>query len=75
MADQHHESWKRLFPSAQAALAREDYPLAATVLNGLLHTVRSVGKAEMTEARTLLRKAYGKMGSLSADIPADSDDN
>ncbi|MEZ7918689.1 MAG: hypothetical protein QMC24_00005, partial [Akkermansiaceae bacterium] len=71
-ADQHHESWKRIYPYAQAALAREDLELGATILNGLLNTIRSVGNAETTAARNLLRKAYGKMGSLSADIPADS---
>ncbi len=72
MADAHHESWTRLYPFAQAAMAREDYTLAAAILNGLLNSIRSVGEKEMTDARTLLRKAYGKMGSLSADIPADS---
>ena len=71
-ADRHHESWKRIYPYAQGALAREDFPLGATILNGLLNTIRSVGSAEMTQARNILRNAYGKMGSLSADIPADS---
>jgi TolA-binding protein len=72
MADPHHESWSRLYPFAQAAIAREDYSLAAAILNGLLNSIRSVGENEMADARTLLRNAYGKMGSLSADIPADS---
>ena len=72
MADAHHESWTRLYPFAQAAMAREDYTLAAAILNGLLNSIRSVGENHMADARTLLRKAYGKMGSLSADIPADS---
>jgi TolA-binding protein len=72
MAGQHHESWRRLYPFAQAALAREDHSLAAAILNGLINTTRSVGEAEMTDARTLLRKAYGEMGSISNDIPADS---
>ena len=72
MAEAHHESWKRLFPYAQSALARDDVSLGATILNGLLNTIRSVGNNEMTEARSLLRTAYGKMGSLGADIPADS---
>ena len=72
LSDQHHESWRRLYPYAQGSLAREDYHLGATVLNGLLNTIRGVGKKEMDDARTLLRKAYGKMGSLSADIPEDS---
>ncbi|MDA7896249.1 tetratricopeptide repeat protein [bacterium] len=71
-ADRHYESWKRIFPYAQAALAREDFALATTILNGLLNTIRSVGNAEMTTARNLLRKAYGEMGTLSSDIPADS---
>jgi TolA-binding protein len=71
-ADRHHESWKRLYPYAQAALARQDVTLGATILNGLLNTIRSVGNAETSQARNLLRNAYGKMGSLSADIPADS---
>jgi len=71
-ADPHHESWKRIYPYAQAALAREDFALGATILNGLLNTIRSVGTAETTTALNLLRNAYGKMGSLSADIPADS---
>ncbi|MFN0128673.1 MAG: tetratricopeptide repeat protein [Verrucomicrobiales bacterium] len=72
MADPHHESWNRLFPFAQSALAREDHTLAAAILNGLLNSIRSVGEAEMTAARGLLRTAYSKMGSLSADIPSDS---
>lgn len=72
MAEAHHESWSRLYPFAQAAMAREDFTLAATILNGLLNSIRSVGEKEMADARTLLRKAYGKMGSLSADIPEDS---
>ena len=72
MAEAHHESWKRLFPYAQSALARDDVSLGASILNGLLNTIRSVGNNEMTEARSLLRTAYGKMGSLGADIPADS---
>ncbi len=72
MAEPHHESWKRLYPFAQAAIAREDHALGSVILNGLLNSIRSVGEAELTAARTLLRKAYGKMGSLSADIPADS---
>jgi TolA-binding protein len=71
-ADRHHESWNRIYPYAQGALAREDLALGATILNGLLNTIRSVGTAETTEARNLLRNAYGEMGSLSADIPADS---
>jgi TolA-binding protein len=72
MAEPHHESWDRLFPFAQTAMAREDYTLAAAIINGLLNSIRSVGEKQMADARTLLRKAYGKMGSLSADIPADS---
>ncbi len=72
MADPHYESWNRLYPFAQAALAREDYTLAAAILNGLLNSIRSVGEAETTAARGLLRQAYAKMGSLSADIPSDS---
>ena len=72
MADPHHESWNRLYPFAQAALARGDHSLAAAILNGLLNSIRSVGEAEMTAARGLLRQAYAKMGSLSADIPSDS---
>jgi TolA-binding protein len=71
-ADRHHESWKRIYPYAQAAIARQDFALGAGILNGLLNTIRSVGNAETTQARNILRKAYGKMGSLSADIPADS---
>ncbi|MDC0270455.1 tetratricopeptide repeat protein, partial [bacterium] len=71
-ADRHYESWRRIYPYAQAALAREDFSLGTTILNGLLNTIRSVGNAETTAARNLLRNAYGKMGSLSADIPADS---
>ena len=71
-ADPHHESWNRIYPYAQAALAREDFALGATILNGLVNTIRSVGTAETTAALNLLRHAYGKMGSLSADIPADS---
>lgn len=72
MADPHYESWNRLYPFAQAALARGDHSLAAAILNGLLNSIRSVGEAEMTAARGLLRQAYAKMGSLSSDIPADS---
>ena len=71
-ADRHYESWKRIYPYAQASLARQDFTLGATILNGLLNTTRSVGNAETTQTRNLLRKAYAKMGSLSADIPADS---
>ncbi|MDG2323611.1 MAG: tetratricopeptide repeat protein [Akkermansiaceae bacterium] len=71
-ADRHYESWRRIYPYAQAALAREDFSLGTAILNGLLNTIRSVGNAETTAARNLLRNAYGKMGSLSADIPADS---
>ncbi|BCX49279.1 hypothetical protein HAHE_31870 [Haloferula helveola] len=72
LSDSHHESWNRIYPHAQAAIAREDFQLAAVILNGLLNTIRGVGKNEMDSARTLLRKAYGRMGSLSADIPEDS---
>ena len=72
MCEPHYESWKRLYPFAQAALAKEDPPLAAAILNGLVNTIRSVGGAQMADARTLLRKAYAEMGGLSADIPADS---
>ena len=72
MAEPHHESWKRIYPFAQAAFAREDHALAACILNGLLNSIRSVGETEMSDARSLLRKAYGKMGSMSADIPSDS---
>lgn len=71
-AEPHYESWKRIFPFAQAAMAREDHTLAAAILNGLLNSIRSVGEAEMTEARALLRKTYSRMGSLSTDIPSDS---
>jgi TolA-binding protein len=72
MADPHDESWKRIYPFAQAAFAREDHALAACILNGLLNSIRSVGETEMNDARTLLRKAYARMGSMSADIPSDS---
>jgi TolA-binding protein len=71
-SDPHYESWRRIFPYAQGAMAREDYTLGAGLLNGLLNTIRSVGNAEITEARSLLRKSYSKMGTLSSDIPADS---
>ena len=71
-SNQHHESWRRIYPHAQGAIAREDYELGATVLNGLINTIRGVGDKELNDARTLLRKAYGKLGSLSADIPEDS---
>ena len=71
-ADRHYESWRRIYPYAQAAIAREDYTLGTTILNGLLNSIQSVGNNETTAARNLLRNAYGKMGSLSADIPADS---
>ncbi len=69
---QHHDSWQRIFPHAQAAIAREDHTLAAVVLNGLIHSVRSVGGNEMTQARKMLRRSYGILGSASSDIPADS---
>lgn len=69
---QHHDSWQRIFPHAQAAIAREDYTLAAVVLNGLIHSVRSVGDKEMAQARKMLRRCYGILGSASSDIPADS---
>jgi len=72
MADPHHESWKRIFPFAQSALAKNDPSLAAAILNGLLNSIGSVGEAEMNEARSLLRKAYAGAGGLSADIPSDS---
>ena len=72
LADRHHESWKRLFPYAQSAIAREDYTLGATILSGLLESIRSVGGDQLSAARTLLRRAYGKMGSVASDIPADS---
>jgi len=72
LCDPHHESWQRLYPFAQAALAREDSSLAAAILNGLLNSIRSVGEDQMADARNLLRKAYGEMGGLTADIPADS---
>lgn len=71
-SDQHHESWRRLYPHAQSALARDDAQLGAVVLNGLLYNIGGVDKKEADNARMLLRKAYGKMGSLSADIPEDS---
>ena len=71
-ADQHYESWRRIYPYAQAALARKDFPLGTTILNGLLNTIRSVGDSEITEARKLLGKTYREMGTLSADISSDS---
>ncbi len=71
-ADRHYESWRRLYPYAQAAVAREDFHLAVAILNGLLNTIRSVGNNELTAARSLLRKAYSEMGNFGADIPADS---
>jgi TolA-binding protein len=72
MCEPHHESWERLYPFAQTALAKEDPSLSATILNGLVNSIRSVGGAQMEDARTMLRKAYGEMGGISADIPADS---
>ena len=72
MCEPHHEAWERLYPYAQAALAKEDAALAAAILNGLLNSIRSVGEDQMSVARTLLRKAYGQMGGLSTDIPTDS---
>jgi TolA-binding protein len=72
MAERHHESWKRLYPFAQSAVARGDFPLAAAILNGLLNSLRSVGETEIAEARALLRQAYANLGGLGADIPADS---
>ena len=71
-ADRHYESWRRIFPYAQAAFARKDHSLGISILNGLLNTIRSVGKNEITTARNLLRKAYSDTGTLGADIPADS---
>ncbi|MCH2062280.1 MAG: tetratricopeptide repeat protein [Roseibacillus sp.] len=71
-SNQHHESWRRIYPYAQGAIARGDHQMGATVLNGLIHIIRGVGEKELNDARALLRKAYGKMGSLSADIPEDS---
>ncbi|MFK7850043.1 MAG: tetratricopeptide repeat protein [Akkermansiaceae bacterium] len=72
LCDNHHESWERIYPFAQVAMAKEDQALAAAILNGLLGSVRSVGQDQMTSARNLLRKAYGEMGGLTADIPPDS---
>lgn len=72
MADAHHESWKRIFPFAQSALAKNDPSLAAAILNGLLNSIGSVGDAEKNDARVLLRKAYTMAGGLGADIPSDS---
>lgn len=71
-ADRHYESWRRIFPYAQAAFARKDHALGIAILNGLLNTIRSVGKNEISTARNLLRKAYSDTGTLGADIPADS---
>ncbi|MFM7180736.1 MAG: tetratricopeptide repeat protein [Verrucomicrobiales bacterium] len=72
MADPHHESWKRLYPFAQSALAKNDPSLAAAILNGLLNSIGAVGEAEKNDARALLRKAYSMAGGLGADIPSDS---
>ena len=69
---QHHDSWQRIFAHAQAAIAREDHSLASVILNSLIHTVRSVGNQEMSQARQMLRRCYGVLGSASSEIPADS---
>ena len=65
-------SFSYLFPWAQRALGREEYAEAAALATGLINNIPNAGSDSIASSRSLVRQAYGKMGSLGMQVNADS---
>ncbi len=72
VAGDTHYAWDPLMSHAQAAIARQDYPAAATLATGMLANVRNVDANRQQAARNIVTQAYGRMGNVGMTIDEDS---
>ena len=72
VAGDTHYAWDPLMSHAQAAIARKDYPAAATLATGMLANVRNVDDNRQQAARNIVTQAYGRMGNVGMTIDEDS---
>ena len=65
-------AWQRVWPHAQALMAREQYPEATVLVTAMLQRITDADNNRKKEARGAIRKAYAGMGALGFDIDDDS---
>lgn len=64
--------WDRLRPYAQAAMSRQEYPEAATLLSGMLSNMPAADSARKQGARAMIGQAFSRMGSIGLEINNES---
>lgn len=64
--------WLRVLPFAQAALGRQDYQAAVTLLTGLLANVPTVAETYKQSARDMVALCYSRMGAVGLTIDESS---
>lgn len=60
--------WDRMMPYAQAALGRNDYLSAATLLTGMLTNISRADDRRKTTGREMVAQSYSRMGSVGLTI-------
>ena len=71
LRESNWNGWDSIFPFAQAALTRRDYPVAATIAAGLLANIPADERRQKL-AREIVTQAYARMGGVGLTIDEDS---
>ncbi|MFT5110402.1 MAG: TolA-binding protein, partial [Pseudoalteromonas tetraodonis] len=69
--DSSSYAWDRVWPHAQALMAREQFAEATVLLTSMLQQITNVDDNRKNNARNAIRTAYAGMGALGFDV----DDN
>jgi len=70
--DRSYYAWDRVWPHAQALMARKEFPEATVLVTAMLQQITDVDDNRKNNARDAIRKAYGGMGALGFDVDDDS---
>jgi TolA-binding protein/SOS-response transcriptional repressor LexA len=60
--------WDQLYPYAQAAMTRKDYPAAATLVTGMLANVTGADAKRKQSGRDVVGQSYARMGAAGLSI-------
>jgi TolA-binding protein len=69
---QQGQDWDSMMGFAQAAMARKDYPAAATLLTAMVSDITQVDAPRTQAAREMIGQAYARMGGVGLTIDENS---
>lgn len=72
VGDASHD-WDRVRPYVDAALNREEYLVAATLLSGMLENIPSADANRKKTGRQMVAQSYSRMGAVGLTIDSESE--